>query len=88
MIPNKLALHPSTYLSIYLSIHPSIYIYLSIYLSQDGEWVLVANTRLSPEAGDYALTGTVTAEMAGSVRLRFDNSYSWARSKTVLYKLE
>ena len=59
--------------------------YLSI---QDGEWVLVANTRLSPEAGEHALTGTVTAEMAGSVRLRFDNSYSWARSKTVLYKLE
>ena len=55
---------------------------------QDGEWVLVANTRLSPEAGEHALTGTVTAEMAGSVRLRFDNSYSWARSKTVLYKLE
>ena len=54
--------------------------------AQDGEWVLVANARLSPEAGE--VKGTVTAEMAGSVRLRFDNSYSWARSKTVLYKLE
>ena len=59
--------------------------YLSL---QDGERVLVTNTRLSPAAGEHALAGTVTAEMAGSVRLRFDNSYSWARSKTVLYKLE
>jgi len=54
--------------------------------AQDGEWVLVPNVRISPQAAEFK--GTVTAERAGSVRLRFDNSYSWARSKTVLYTLE
>eukprot|EP00592_Proboscia_alata_P007998 CAMPEP_0194354346 /NCGR_PEP_ID=MMETSP0174-20130528/2522_1 /TAXON_ID=216777 /ORGANISM="Proboscia alata, Strain PI-D3" /LENGTH=404 /DNA_ID=CAMNT_0039123267 /DNA_START=79 /DNA_END=1293 /DNA_ORIENTATION=+ len=49
------------------------------------EKVLAEKTRLTAELGE--VKGEVAVEVAGVVRLRFDNTYSWARSKTALFKV-
>ena len=50
------------------------------------ESVVAEKVRITVEGGE--VKSEVLAKADGVLRLRFDNTYSWARSKTVLYKIE